>query len=195
MIPFGDLLAWKLYDFHGCHTLKYLEIGIPRCVRTQYWNKFNFLQRKTSFWDFTFFSQLGEVYFQPYLTDIFFLLNINLLSGIKKISCLKHVNSLKTCQFLEKNDDFWEIYVWSANLEGFKPQKTFSKYLSNNWLTQWKRSKPYLLRISSRNSLSDGSKFRFFEISANFDLNFRGQGVQIARKYYQIIWKYDLLTF
>ena len=194
MIPFGDLLASNFHDFYGCHTLKYLEIGIPRCVRTQYWNKVNFLQRKIDFWDFTFFSQLGVVYFQPYLTDIFFLLNIYLVRGIKTISCLKHVNSWKICQFLGKNDDFWEIYVWSANLEGFKPRKTFSKYFSHQWLTQWTRSKAYLLRNSSRNSWSDGSKFRSFEISANFDHNFRGQGVQIAKKYYLINWKYDLLT-
>ena len=35
--------------------------------------------------------------------------------------------------------------------------------------------------------IDDGSKFQFFEISANFDHNFRGQGVQIAKKYYTII--------
>ena len=141
------------------------------------------MQRKTDFWDFMFFSQLDVVYIQPYLTDIFFLLKFYLVRGIKTISCLKHVNSWKTCQFFGKNDDFWEIYVWSANLERFKPRKTFSKHLSRQWLTQSERSKPYLLRNSSRNSSSDGSKFRFFEISANFDLNFRGQGVQIAKKY------------
>ena len=125
----------------------------------------------------------------------FFQLKNYLLRDMKTISCLKHVNFWKTCQFLGKNDDFWEIYVWSANLERFKPRKTFSKYFSHQWLTQWERSKPYLLRNSSRHSSSDGSKFRFFEISANFDLNFRGQGVQIAKNTanHLKIWSFNSL--
>ena len=86
-------------------------------------------------------------------------------------------------QFLPNFWFFLDFFVFLANLERPICQKNFLKCLSHQLAIHFEIAKQYLPRNSPKIPLSDGQKLRFFKISANFDLNFRGQGVQIAKNY------------